>query len=154
MQTLFLAATENTDKHLVPTYAIYLLLSIILTVWVARTLHHHGRVFLVTAFHGDEKLADSVNHLLVVGFYLINLGWVTMVLKLKLAPQSVADVFEVLSAKLGVVLLILGVMHFLNIYIFNRMRKNAIYETAPPPILPDEVLAQNPTSELPGQPTT
>jgi len=134
---------QATDTLLVPTYAIYLLLSIVLTVWVAKTLHHHGRVFLVTAFHGDETLADSVNHLLVVGFYLINLGWVTLALKSSLAPQTVGDVFELLSYKLGVVLLVLGVMHFFNIYVFNRMRKNALYETAPPPIEPDETLGLN-----------
>ena len=145
MQALLIATTELTDKHLVSTYAIYLFLSIVLTVWVAKTLHHHGRVFLVTAFHGDESLADSVNHLLVVGFYLINLGWVTLVLKTQLAPQNVAEIFEVLSYKLGIVLLVLGVMHFFNIYVFNRMRKNALYESAPPPIEPDE--------QLPGAPT-
>jgi len=149
MQALLLAAAQTTDKHLVLTYAIYLFLSIVLTVWVAKTLHHHGRVFLVTAFHGDENLADSVNHLLVVGFYLINLGWVTLVLKTQLAPQTIADIFEVLSYKLGIVLLILGVMHFFNIYVFNRMRKNAMYETAPPPIEPDEQLP----GELTGLPT-
>ena len=134
---------QATDTLLVPTYAIYLLLSIVLTVWVAKTLHHHGRVFLVTAFHGDESLADSVNHLLVVGFYLINLGWVTLALRTAETPQHVAEVFEILSTKLGVVLLVLGAMHFFNIYVFNRMRKNAIYETAPPPIEPDEQLDLN-----------
>ena len=146
MQALLLAATTTNDKYLVSTYAIYLVLSIVLTVWVAKTLHHHGRVFLVTAFHGDEKLADSVNHLLVVGFYLMNLGWVTLALRSEKMLASVGDVFEVLSAKLGVVLLILGVMHFFNIYVFNRMRKNAIYETAPPPIEPDEELPAVPSA--------
>jgi hypothetical protein len=147
MQALPLATVAQTpDAYLVPTYAIYLFLSVILTVWVARTLHRHGRVFLVTAFHGDEKLADSVNHLLVVGFYLINLGWVTLALRSDVTPRSVGDVFELLSAKLGVVLLILGVMHFFNIFIFNRLRKNAVYETAPPPIEPDETLPAVPSA--------
>ncbi len=138
-----LAATENL---LVATYAIYLGLSIVLTVWVARTLHHHGRVFLVTAFHGDETLADSVNHLLVVGFYLINLGWVTLALKAKLVPTTVGEVFELLSYKLGVVLLILGVMHFFNIYVFNRMRKNAMYDRALPPVDPDDQINLGPAA--------
>jgi hypothetical protein len=61
----------------ISAYLIYLTISIILTVWVARTLFKNGRVFLVDTFHGHEPLADSVNHLLVVGFYLINLGFVT-----------------------------------------------------------------------------
>ena len=60
------------------TYALYLGISVSLTVWVARTLHRSGRLFLVRAFHGDEQLADSINHLLVVGFYLVNIGWVCL----------------------------------------------------------------------------
>ncbi|MEM6258043.1 MAG: hypothetical protein AAGI37_06980 [Planctomycetota bacterium] len=145
MQALLLADTQTTDTLQVYSYAIYLLLSIVLTVWVAKTLHHHGRVFLVTAFHGDEKLADSVNHLLVVGFYLINLGWVTLTLRSEASLLTIGDVFELVSYKLGIVLLVLGGMHFFNIFVFNRLRKNAIYETAPPPIEPDE--------QLPGLPT-
>lgn len=140
------------DRLLVTTYALYLVLSVLLTVWVAKTLHHHGRVFLVTAFHGDEKLADSVNHLLVVGFYLVNLGWVALALKARLGPTTVGEVFELLSYKLGVVLLVLGGMHFFNIYLFNRMRKNAVYEASPPPVTPDDALLQ--LDELPVGPTT
>src|SRR5207237_10684793 len=64
------------------TYLLYLGITIALTIWVAQTLHKNGRIFLVDVFHGNEPLADSVNHLLVVGFYLINLGFVSMALKL------------------------------------------------------------------------
>ena len=62
------------------TYGAYVILSVFLTIWVAQTLHKNGRVFLVDVFHGDESLADSVNHLLVVGFYLINFGYVSLAL--------------------------------------------------------------------------
>ena len=55
-------------------YAVYSLVSVALTIWVAKTLHKNGRVFLLEAFRGDEERADAVNHLLVVGFYLINIG--------------------------------------------------------------------------------
>lgn len=128
------------NDYTVLSYALYLMLSVTATVWVARTLHRNGRVFLVTAFHGDERLADSVNHLLVVGFYLINIGWVTLALRTADAPSTVASVFELLSYKLGIVLLVLGVMHFLNLYGFNKMRKDALYQQAPPPIEPDDTI--------------
>ncbi|XAM01665.1 hypothetical protein OT109_09750 [Phycisphaeraceae bacterium D3-23] len=128
------------QDYIVISYATYLFLSITATIWVARTLHRNGRVFLVTAFHGDEKLADSVNHLLVVGFYLINIGWVTLALRTSETPKTVADVFELLSYKLGIVLLVLGAMHFLNLYGFNKMRKDALYQQAPPPVEPDDAL--------------
>ena len=76
------------------TYLVYLAISIGLTVWVAHTLHKNGRVFLVDVFHGNEPLADSVNHLLVVGFYLINLGYVCMALKLGYALASAQEGIE------------------------------------------------------------
>lgn len=121
-------------------YIVYLGISVALTVWVARTLHKNGRQFLVAAFHGDEKLADSVNHLLVVGFYLMNLGWVVLALKYGPKAETLEGVFEALSVRLGGVLLSLGIMHFLNLYGFNRARKNAMLEDAPPPVAPSETL--------------
>src|SRR4051794_29213955 len=100
------------------SYVIYLLVSVALTIWVARTLHRNGRIFLVEAFHGDERVADSINHLLVVGFYLINIGYVAMALKYGDKPTSAEQAFEFLSTKVGLVLLILGGMHFFNVFNF------------------------------------
>ena len=111
---------------LIPTYLAYLAISIALTVWVARTLHKNGRVFLVDTFEGNEPLADSVNHLLVVGFYLINIGYVTMVLKYGAAAADAQEALETLSTKVGRVLLVLGAMHFFNLYVFTKLRRRAL----------------------------
>jgi hypothetical protein len=123
------------------TYLMYLAISIGLTVWVAHTLHKNGRVFLVDVFHGNEPLADSVNHLLVVGFYLINLGYVCMALKLGYTLASAQEGIEALSVKVGMVLLVLGGMHFFNLYIFSRMRRRATLGNSPPPVMPDAFTA-------------
>src|SRR5882757_9146043 len=101
------------------TYLVYLAISIGLTIWVAHTLHSNGRVFLVDVFHGNEPLADSVNHLLVVGFYLINFGYVSLALKLAEAVNSTQASIEALSVKVGMVLLVLGGMHFFNLFVFS-----------------------------------
>ena len=114
------------------TYLIYLVLSIALTIWVGRTLHKNGRVFLVDVFHGNEALADSVNHLLVVGFYLINFGYVSLALKLGYTIQSAEQSVEALSVKIGMVLLVLGGMHLFNLFVFSRMRRRATAHHQPP----------------------
>ncbi len=106
-------------------YAVYLVVSVALTVWVAKTLHRNGRVFLVEAFHGNEQMADSVNHLLVVGFYLINVGFVTLALKYGTAPTDIRESVEFLATKVGLVLLVLGAMHFFNMFNFDKMRRKA-----------------------------
>lgn len=118
----------------VATYGLYLMIAMPLTVWVARSLFRNGRVFLVECFHGNGELADSVNRLLVMGFYLVNFGFVALYLKLANEVQEVRGVFEALSGKLGVVLLVLGGMHFFNLLVFTRLRKRAIWDQAPPPL--------------------
>ena len=121
------------DDYLTPCYLIYVLASIALTIWVARTLHRGGRAFLVDAFHGNEKLADSINHLLLVGFYLVNLGYVLLALQHGEKPASVRESIEFLSTKLGLVLVVLGVMHFMNMIFIARARRHA-FRLAPPPL--------------------
>ncbi len=118
------------------TYIVYIALSIPLTIWVAQTLHKNGRIFLIDSFRGNERLADSVNHLLVVGFYLINIGYVALALKERIAPTDVREVLETVSRKIGVVMLVLGAMHFFNILVFSKMRRRALLQAVPPPILP------------------
>ncbi|HEY0727243.1 MAG TPA: hypothetical protein VGD38_04180 [Pyrinomonadaceae bacterium] len=124
----------------VSTYLVYLAISIALTIWVAHTLHKNGRIFLVDVFHGNEALADSVNHLLVVGFYLINMGYVTMALKLGYAINSAQEGIEALSVKIGMVLIVLGGMHFFNLFVFSRMRRRSVAHNHPP-VGPDSFTA-------------
>ena len=126
---------------IVVSYSFYLAISIALTVWVAHTLHKNGRIFLVDVFHGNEPLADSVNHLLVVGFYLINFGYVSLALKLGYDVRNAREGIEALSWKIGMVLVVLGGMHFFNLYIFSRMRRRASLVDAPPPVAPDTYTA-------------
>ena len=100
--------------YLVQAYLAYLVISIALTVWVARTLSRNGIVFLIECFGHDELLARSTNHLLVVGFYLVNLGWILLTLRFGSEPQNLAEVLEFLSSKVGLVIVVLGAMHFFN----------------------------------------
>ncbi|MEU6057536.1 hypothetical protein [Streptomyces sp. NPDC047097] len=118
-------------------YIVYLLVSVGLTVWVARTLSRNGRVFLADVLHGNEKLADAVNHLLVVGFYLVNLGFVALHLSQDDPVADARQLFEALSVKLGVVLLILGVLHLANVYVLNRIRRRGTLDREQrPPVAP------------------
>ena len=116
-------------------YIAYTIISIAMTTWVARTLHRNGRIFLVEAFGGKEEMADSVNHLLVVGFYLINFGFILLYLRFGTKPDALVEGIEYIATKLGVVLLVLGTMHFFNMFYFNRMRKKGLHHNATPPVL-------------------
>src|SRR5262245_56168217 len=113
----------------VAMYVVYLLISIGLTIWVGRTLFRNGKVFLEDAF-GDERLAGSVNHLLVVGFYLLNLGFVSVAMRDGTPISDTADAIEALSLKLGLVLLVLGAVHLFNVFALGRYRRNRMRQAA------------------------
>ncbi|MCW2773717.1 MAG: rane protein [Nocardioides sp.] len=113
----------------VGTYVVYLLITVPLTIWVATTLSRNGRVFLEDVFAGDDALANAVNKLLVVGFYLLNLGFVVLFLRISDPVEDLGGLFDTLSIKVGVVMLTLGVLHFFNVYVFNAIRRRSRMES-------------------------
>jgi len=127
------------------TYLAYITLSLALTIWVARTLSRGGRVFLVDVFRGNVELADSTNHLLVVGFYLVNLGYISLNLRYRADIDTARAAVEVLSGKVGAVLVVLGLLHFFNLFVFSRIRTRAAQKTheLPPPIPPQGYVQMN-----------
>ena len=115
-------------NYIIITYCFYLTITIALTIWVARTLFKNGKVFLIDIFHGNKELADSVNNLLLVGFYLVNIGYAVYTLQVTSSIINFQEVIEKLSVKVGFIILILGAMHFFNLYIFFTLRKKATTE--------------------------
>nr|WP_203591101.1 hypothetical protein [Streptomyces sp. SID13031] len=129
----------------VVTYLIYLLISVPLTIWVARTLSRNGRIFLVDVFHGNDDFADAVNRLLVVGFYLVNLGFVTLFLRTGSTVIDARGVIEQLSVKVGIVMVVLGVLHLSNVWIFNAIRRRSrLEEMTTPPVPPNDFVGTGP----------
>jgi len=115
-------------NNIIITYSLYLAITISVTIWVARTLFKNGKVFLIDIFQGNKELSDSVNNLLLVGFYLVNIGYAVFTLKLENPITNTQQIIENLSFKIGLIILILGAMHFFNLYIFYKLRKRAIIE--------------------------
>jgi hypothetical protein len=115
-------------------YLIYITVMLLVTVGVGRSLFKNGRPFLVDAF-GDESLADSVNHFLLVGFYLVNFSLVAFALQIGGRANMTIDIIELLGSKIGSALLVLGVMHLLNLFTFtmwHRLRTARKSRLSPP----------------------
>lgn len=125
-------------------YLLYLGVSVGLTIWVATTLARNGLVFLLDVFD-DERLAKAVNQLLVMGFYLLNLGYVTAAMRSSATIEDTAEALETFSSKIGLVLLVLGVLHFLNVFVLGRYRRGRLRQQQPmPPIPPAGRLPMHP----------
>ena len=102
------------------SFVAYINISVAITIWVARTLSSNGLVFLIEAFDGRQDLAESINHMLVVGFYLINVGYILLALRLGLRPVDAPSAIEFLSTHVGLALLVLGGMHFSLMFVITR----------------------------------
>lgn len=116
-------------NYYILTYSIYLPISVLITIWVAKVLFTNGKLFLIEIFHGDKELAHSVNNLLLVGFYLVNIGYIFFTMSESSTITNDRQFVELLVPKLGLIILTLGGMHFLNLLIFFKLRKNAKRQT-------------------------
>lgn len=123
-----------SPQHLAVMYLAYLAGSIGLTVWIARTLFKHGEVFLEDVFVHNPRMANAVNRLLVVGFYLLNLGYAFVTLQADRSEVTPVQAIETLALKLGALMIALGLLHFGNLYIFHRIRRRGQIRLAPPPV--------------------
>ncbi len=99
------------------TYGLYLLLSIAITLIVSRSYKQSGYDYLLECFNGNKQLARSTNSLLLVGFYLLNLGFIALFLKYGEKPENIQGIIEFLSTKIGTVLVVVSMLHFINMKI-------------------------------------
>jgi hypothetical protein len=120
----------------ITAYALYLIIAISMTIWVAFTLSTNGKVYLIRCFGHDTELATSINHLLVVGFYLVNFGFIALALSTAGEPKTTVEAMRFLGWYVGVATLVLGAMHFFNMGAVTRHGRkvaNWIHERAPEP---------------------
>jgi hypothetical protein len=107
----------------VVTYVAYLAISVALTVFVGSALSRSGRVFLRDVFGEQTGPADAASRLIVVGFYLLTLGFITLTMRMSGEIGSVRQAIQVLSVKIGEVLLVLGALYLANIGFLARIRR-------------------------------
>ena len=128
------------DNTLILIYVIYGAIAVALVVWLARTLFHNGAVFLEDVFTERPDMARAVNRLLVIGFYMLNLGYALLLLPGE-RPATNIEASEVLIRKLGILLASLGVIHFVNMYVFWRIRQRREMDVAAPPVMHRDLIS-------------
>jgi hypothetical protein len=107
---------------LIAIQCAYLAIGLALTVWVGRTLRRNGQAFLIDAFQGNVELGQAVKRLLLFGFYLINVGYVTWTVSTP-NPENARVAMERVTEKVGGALVVLGISYFFVVFAFRRCRK-------------------------------
>jgi len=128
------------NSRIIIGYLIYLPIVILLTMYVSKMLFKNGKLFMIDIFKGKEDIALATNRLFEIGFYLINIGWALLILRMsnnsshELTYQSL---IEKLSLKIGGFSIYLGIMLMLNLFFFLRGRRKSrqSLRTKVPPIV-------------------
>ena len=123
----------DTTKILIG-YAVYLPIALLLTLYVSRTLFRNSKIYMLAIFKGREEIAIATNKLFETGFYLLNIGFALMILKIKLYNNNYQELVEALSYKIGSFTIYLGLMLFVNLYFFFRGKRKA--KEGPRPVAP------------------
>ena len=122
----------ETTKILIG-YAVYLPIALFLTFYVSRTLFRNSKIYMLDIFKGRAEIANATNKLFETGFYLLNLGFALMILKINLYNNNYQELVEALSYKVGSFAIYLGVMLFVNLYFFFRGKRKAKENQTPVP---------------------
>ena len=107
-------------------YALYAISTYLITVRVGWLCYKNGLYFVELAIE-DQNLAISVNKLLLTGYYLVNLGYITIMIYIWENITTWQALVESLSQKLAFIILILGIMHFFNITLLYFLSKKRIF---------------------------
>ena len=104
---------------------VFVVLFAVLTMFVGRLLRTNGIVFLERVFGPEGRVAHATNALLNIGYYLLSLS----LLFLNAAHVTeVSDQFEVVrvvTTRLGMSILVIAVIHFVNMIIFTALLRKA-----------------------------
>lgn len=107
---------------LVSVYLAYLVICVGLTLWAGRVLQENGRVFLLDHFKGSAEMADGLNRLLIMGFYLFSFGFIALALKYGARPQTLEEGIAFLCERGGFALIVLGCIHCASVTLRMMLR--------------------------------
>lgn len=113
----------------VSAYIIYLSLMVFLIVYVGRYFYTNGRIFIISLFNDNVQLADQVNKLLLIAYYLFNIGYAFLKLSDWEKISSMEALLGSLTTNMATLILILAVTHYFNmlvIYLLSKSKSNFI----------------------------
>ena len=110
-------------------YIIFLGLMIFIIVYVGRLFFTNGRVFIIALFEGAVEKADGVNKILLIAYYLFNIGYAFLKLKTWQRIANWEGLLSSLATNMSILILILAITHYFNmlvIYLLSKPKSNSI----------------------------
>jgi len=97
-------------------YIIYLLFTATVILAVGHYLYRSGAVLVSKAFLSDPGLGLTINKLLLVGYYLLNIGGAILLVSIWPDLENITQFMSSLFYFIARLLLVLGAMHYINVF--------------------------------------
>ncbi|MCF6408073.1 hypothetical protein L3C95_34615 [Chitinophaga filiformis] len=111
-------------------YIIYLFITYLITVRVGFIFYRNGRIFILDLLKNDVALTDAINRILLVGYYLVNLGYATLMISTWETILSWTELLVSITVMTGKIVLTLAIMHYCNmlvIYLMSKRNKSILH---------------------------
>ncbi len=96
-------------------YLVYGLIILPVIIFVGRSCHLNGKPFIMHFAKDQKSIGNSISHLLLIGYYLVNIGFTIYIVSKWKQLGSNQETLESICIHIGAILLILAVLHYLNI---------------------------------------
>ncbi len=73
-----------------------------------------------------EELCHQINKMLLIGYYLLNLGYCAMTIISWEKIQNSTQLIEIIATKSAIIILTIGFMHYINIFLLTKYIKKLI----------------------------
>lgn len=106
------------------TYGIYLLITVFIIIKVGLICYRNGNIFVAHLVPDDKDFCLRVNNVLLIGYYLINIGYTVITLSDWTTVISISQMIESLSKNTAIIVCILAVLHYFNLFWITKFIKN------------------------------
>lgn len=107
-------------------YLIYLSLTSVIIIKVGKLCYDNGNIFVSQLIPNHEELCHQINKMLLMGYYLLNLGYCAMTIISWEKIQYINQLIEIIATKSAIIILTIGIMHYINIILLTKYIKKLI----------------------------
>jgi len=104
-------------------YIIYLFITYFITVRTGLLFYRNGRVYILNLLQGEEQLTYFINKMLLTGYYLLNLGYVAVMIRFWKTITSFTELIASIASMTGKIMLTLAIIHFINMAVIYFISK-------------------------------
>jgi hypothetical protein len=101
-------------------YAIYLSITIFIILRVGKICYKNGNIYVAELIPNHADICQKINQILLLGYYLLNIGYCAMTLISWQKIISLTQLTEIICFKTAVIIFIISVLHYLNIIIITK----------------------------------